>query len=35
MDYLAPTAPLYIDAFLANLDYAVVDGWVEAYGIRP
>jgi Fe-Mn family superoxide dismutase len=25
----------YIDAFFANLDYAVVDGWVEAYGIRP
>jgi Fe-Mn family superoxide dismutase len=24
----------YIDAFLNNLDYAVVDGWVEAYGIR-
>jgi superoxide dismutase, Fe-Mn family len=24
----------YIDAFFANLDYAVVDGWVEAYGIR-
>ncbi len=25
----------YIDAFFANLDYAVVDGWVEMYGIRP
>ena len=25
----------YIDAFFANLDFAVVDGWVEAYGIRP
>jgi superoxide dismutase, Fe-Mn family len=24
----------YIDAFFNNLDYAVVDGWVEAYGIR-
>jgi superoxide dismutase, Fe-Mn family len=24
----------YIDAFFANVDYAVVDGWVEAYGIR-
>ena len=24
----------YIDAFFANLDFAVVDGWVEAYGIR-
>jgi Fe-Mn family superoxide dismutase len=27
--------PGYIDAFFANLDYAVVDGWVETYGIRP
>jgi Fe-Mn family superoxide dismutase len=25
----------YIDAFFNNLDYDVVDGWVEAYGIRP
>jgi len=25
----------YIDAFFANLDYSVVDGWVEAYAIRP
>jgi Fe-Mn family superoxide dismutase len=25
----------YIDAFFHNLDYAVIDGWVEAYGIRP
>jgi superoxide dismutase, Fe-Mn family len=24
----------YIDAFFDNLDYAVIDGWVEAYGIR-
>jgi Fe-Mn family superoxide dismutase len=24
----------YIDAFLHNLDYDVVDGWVEAYAIR-
>ncbi len=24
----------YIDAFFNNLDYAVVEGWVEAYGIR-
>jgi len=24
----------YIDTFFNNLDYAVVDGWVEAYGIR-
>jgi Fe-Mn family superoxide dismutase len=25
----------YIDAFFDNLDYGVVNGWVEAYGIRP
>ena len=25
----------YIDAFFNNLDYGVVDGWVEAYAIRP
>ena len=25
----------YIDAFFANLDYGVIDGWVEAYAIRP
>ena len=25
----------YIDAFFDNLDYAVVEGWVQAYGIRP
>ena len=24
----------YIDVFFNNLDYAVIDGWVEAYGIR-
>jgi Fe-Mn family superoxide dismutase len=24
----------YIDTFFNNLDYAVVDGWVAAYGIR-
>jgi Fe-Mn family superoxide dismutase len=24
----------YIDAFLNNLDYGVVDGWIEAYGIK-
>jgi superoxide dismutase, Fe-Mn family len=24
----------YIDAFLANLDYAVVNDWVQKYGIR-
>jgi Fe-Mn family superoxide dismutase len=26
--------PAYIDAFFANLDYSVIDGWVEAYAIR-
>ena len=25
----------YIDAFFNNLDFGIVDGWVEAYGIRP
>jgi superoxide dismutase, Fe-Mn family len=25
----------YIDAFFNNLDYGVVDGWVETYGITP
>jgi Fe-Mn family superoxide dismutase len=25
----------YIDVFFNNLDYDVVDGWVEAYGIKP
>jgi Fe-Mn family superoxide dismutase len=25
----------YIDAFFDNLDYGVVDGWVETYGIKP
>jgi superoxide dismutase, Fe-Mn family len=25
----------YIDTFLNNLDYDVVDGWVEAHDIRP
>ena len=25
----------YIDAFFSNLDYSVVDGWVETYAIRP
>jgi Fe-Mn family superoxide dismutase len=24
----------YIDAFFSNLDYSVVDGWVETYAIR-
>ncbi len=25
----------YIEAFLKNLDWTVVNGWIEAYGIRP
>ena len=25
----------YIDAFFDNLDWTVVNGWIEAYGIRP
>jgi Fe-Mn family superoxide dismutase len=25
----------YIDAFFSNLDWTVVNGWIEAYGIRP
>jgi Fe-Mn family superoxide dismutase len=25
----------YIDAFLANLDWTVVNGWIDAYAIRP
>jgi Fe-Mn family superoxide dismutase len=25
----------YIDVFFNNLDYGVVDRWVETYGIRP
>ena len=28
-----PIAPSYIDAFFANLDWDVVNGWVEQYGI--
>jgi Fe-Mn family superoxide dismutase len=34
MDY-GTDRPAYIDAFFANLDYSIVDGWVEAYAIRP
>ena len=30
----APIARGYIEAFFNNLDYGVVDGLVEAYGIR-
>ena len=33
MDY-GTDRPAYIDAFFANLDYSVVDGWIEAYAIR-
>src|SRR5581483_1263752 len=25
----------YIDAFLNNLDWSVVNGWIQSYGIRP
>jgi Fe-Mn family superoxide dismutase len=25
----------YIEAFLNNLDWGVVNGWVDAYGVRP
>ena len=25
----------YIEAFLKNLDWTVVNGWIETYGIRP
>jgi Fe-Mn family superoxide dismutase len=25
----------YIDAFLDNLDWAVVNGWIQSYGIQP
>jgi Fe-Mn family superoxide dismutase len=25
----------YIEAFFRNLDWAVVNGWIDAYGIRP
>jgi superoxide dismutase, Fe-Mn family len=25
----------YIDAFFRNLDWTVVNGWIDAYGIRP
>ena len=32
IDYATDRAA-YIDAFFNNLDFAVVDGWIEAYGI--
>jgi superoxide dismutase, Fe-Mn family len=34
LDYQTDRAA-YIDAFLANLDWNVVNGWIEGYGIRP
>jgi Fe-Mn family superoxide dismutase len=34
LDYQTDRAS-YIEAFLKNLDWTVVNGWVEAYGIRP
>ena len=34
LDYQTDRAS-YIDAFLANLDWNVVNGWIEGYGIRP
>ena len=33
LDYQTDRAA-YIDAFLANLDWAVVNGWVAAYGVK-
>jgi Fe-Mn family superoxide dismutase len=33
LDYQTDRAS-YVDAFLANLDWGVVNGWVDAYGIR-
>ena len=34
LDYQTDRAA-YIGAFFDNLDWAVVNGWIEAYGIRP
>jgi superoxide dismutase, Fe-Mn family len=34
LDYQTDRAS-YIEAFLKNLDWTVVNGWVEAYAIRP
>jgi superoxide dismutase, Fe-Mn family len=34
LDYQTDRAS-YIDAFLNNLDWGVVNGWVDGYGIRP
>ena len=32
LDYQTDRAS-YIDAFLANLDWSVVNGWITSYGI--
>jgi Fe-Mn family superoxide dismutase len=34
LDYQTDRAS-YIESFFKNLDWTVVNGWVEAYGIRP
>ena len=34
LDYQTDRAS-YIDAFFSNLDWRVVNGWIEAYAIRP
>src|SRR5437870_5718146 len=34
LDYQTDRAS-YIDAFLNNLDWGVVNGWVDRYGITP
>jgi len=34
LDYQTDRAS-YIEAFFNNLDWTVVNGWIEAYGIRP
>jgi len=34
LDYRTDRAS-YIDAFFGNLDWAVVNGWIQSYGIEP
>ena len=34
LDYRTDRAS-YIDAFLVNLDWSVVNGWIDQYGIQP
>ncbi|HEU0304645.1 MAG TPA: Fe-Mn family superoxide dismutase [Gaiellaceae bacterium] len=34
LDYQTDRAA-YIDAFFRNLDWTIVNGWIDAYGIRP